>query len=146
MPGLDFRKVSIFTFPAQPSIHQHRVRLHPLHSYLEPVLPLPSMPFLSDPQPRILIAGTGIGGLSAALALYAAGFTNIYVFEASATLTTLGMGINVQPSAVLILCNLGLLPALRDIALETRKLNFYSRYGNPILLEPRGVGVGYKVP
>jgi 2-polyprenyl-6-methoxyphenol hydroxylase-like FAD-dependent oxidoreductase len=104
------------------------------------------MPFLSDPQPRILIAGAGIGGLSAALALHAAGFTDIHVFEASATLTTLGVGINVQPSAVLILRNLGLLPALRDVAVETRELNFYSRHGNPILSEPRGAGAGYEVP
>lgn len=65
------------------------------------------MPFLSDPQPRIIIAGAGIGGLSTALALHAAGFSDIHVFEASATLTTLGVGINVQPSAVLILRNLG---------------------------------------
>lgn len=104
------------------------------------------MPFLSDPQPCILIAGAGIGGLSAALALHAAGFTDIHVFEASATLTTLGVGINVQPSAVLILRNLGLLPALRDVAVETSELNFYSRHGNPILSEPRGAGAGYEVP
>lgn len=65
------------------------------------------MPFLSDPQPRIIIAGAGIGGLSTALALHAAGFSDIHVFEASSTLTTLGVGINVQPSAVLILRNLG---------------------------------------
>ncbi|KXX79362.1 3-hydroxybenzoate 6-hydroxylase [Madurella mycetomatis] len=104
------------------------------------------MPFLSDPQPRIIIAGAGIGGLSTALALHAAGFSDIHVFEASATLTTLGVGINLQPSAVLILRNLGLLPALRDMAIETRELNFYSRHGNPILSEPRGVSAGYEVP
>ncbi|KAM7215609.1 3-hydroxybenzoate 6-hydroxylase [Rhypophila decipiens] len=104
------------------------------------------MPFLSDPQPRILIVGAGIGGLATALALHASGFNDIHVFEASAVLTTLGVGINVQPSAGLILRNLGLLPALKDIAVETRELNYYSRHGNTIISEPRGACAGYAVP
>lgn len=103
------------------------------------------MPLLS-PQPKILIAGAGIGGLSTALSLHAAGFTDIHIFEASSHLTTLGVGINVQPSAVLILRNLGLLARLQDIGVETKELNFYSRHGNPILSEPRGVGAGYTTP
>ncbi|KAI0024283.1 hypothetical protein F4780DRAFT_655574 [Xylariomycetidae sp. FL0641] len=104
------------------------------------------MPFLSIPQPRILIAGAGVGGLATALSLHAAGFTDIHIFEATAKLTTLGVGINVQPSAVLILRNLGLLPALEDIGVETKELNFYNRHGNPILSEPRGRDAGYAVP
>ncbi|KAK8029934.1 hypothetical protein PG993_011225 [Apiospora rasikravindrae] len=104
------------------------------------------MPYLTTPQPRIIIAGAGIGGLTAALSLHAEGFTDIHVFEASAQLTTLGVGINVQPSAVLILRNLGLLPKLQDIGVETAELNFYSRHGHPILSEPRGAHAGYKVP
>ncbi|KAH6658325.1 hypothetical protein BKA67DRAFT_656524 [Truncatella angustata] len=103
------------------------------------------MPLL-NPQPRILIAGAGIGGLSTALSLHAAGLTDIHIFEASSQLTTLGVGINVQPSAVLILRNLGLLPKLHEIGVETQELNFYSRQGNPILSEPRGVGAGYAIP
>lgn len=74
------------------------------------------------------------------------GFTDIHVFEASSQLTTLGVGINVQPSAVLILRNLGLLPKLQDIGVETQELNFYSRHGHPILSEPRGAHAGYLVP
>ncbi|KAK7995329.1 hypothetical protein PG990_014102 [Apiospora arundinis] len=104
------------------------------------------MPYLTTPQPRIIIAGAGIGGLTAALSLHAEGFTDIHVFEASAQLTTLGVGINVQPSAVLILRNLGLLPKLQDIGVETKELNFYSRHGHPILSEPRGASAGYRVP
>ncbi|KAI1850370.1 hypothetical protein JX265_002268 [Neoarthrinium moseri] len=104
------------------------------------------MPFLTSPQPRILIAGAGIGGLSTALSLHAAGFVDIHIFEASSQLTTLGVGINVQPSAVLILRNLGLLPKLQETGIETQELNFYSRHGNTILSEPRGVGAGYVVP
>ncbi|KDN70395.1 putative monooxygenase [Colletotrichum sublineola] len=103
------------------------------------------MPFL-EPQPKILIAGAGIGGLTAALSLHAAGFTNIHLFEASSQLTTLGVGINVQPSAVLILRNLGLLKALEKTGIKTRELNFYNRHGHPILREPRGLDAGYAVP
>ncbi|KAK5048898.1 hypothetical protein LTR84_005318 [Exophiala bonariae] len=97
-------------------------------------------------QPRIIIAGAGIGGLSAALCLHAAGFTDVHIFEASSQLTTLGVGINVQPSAVLILRNLGLLPTLLETGITTKELNFYNRHGDIILSEPRGLDAGYDIP
>lgn len=103
------------------------------------------MPFLQA-QPKILIAGAGIGGLTTALALHAEGFTNIHIFEAASTLTTLGVGINVQPSAVLILRNLGLLEALEKTGIKTQELNFYNPHGDSILSEKRGLEAGYAVP
>ncbi|KAF2731441.1 FAD/NAD(P)-binding domain-containing protein [Polyplosphaeria fusca] len=103
------------------------------------------MPFLSS-QPKIVIVGAGIGGLTAALSLHAAGFTDLHIFEAASSLTTLGVGINVQPSAVLILRNLGLLEALENTAVKTKELNFYNRHGDAILSEPRGLDAGYAVP
>jgi 2-polyprenyl-6-methoxyphenol hydroxylase-like FAD-dependent oxidoreductase len=103
------------------------------------------MPYL-EKQPKILIAGAGIGGLVTALALHAAGFNDINIFEASSQLTTLGVGINVQPSAVLLLRNLGLLDALEKTAIKTGELNFYNRHVNLILSEPRGVRAGYLIP
>jgi 2-polyprenyl-6-methoxyphenol hydroxylase-like FAD-dependent oxidoreductase len=103
------------------------------------------MPYL-ETQPKIVIAGAGVGGLTAALALHAAGLTNIHIYEASHQLTTLGVGINVQPSAVLILRNLGLLEALDKTAIKTQELNFYNRHGDSILSEKRGVAAGYLVP
>ncbi|KAL1651964.1 hypothetical protein SLS58_000087 [Diplodia intermedia] len=104
--------------------------------------------FVTPPksQPTILIAGAGIGGLTTALHLHAAGYTDVHIFEASSTLSALGVGINVQPSAALILRNLGLQPALDGTAIRTAELNFYNRHGDAILSEPRGVDAGYTVP
>ncbi|KAM3414419.1 hypothetical protein BST61_g11057 [Cercospora zeina] len=97
-------------------------------------------------DPAIKIVGAGVGGLATALQLHAHGFRNIDLYEASTQLLSLGVGINVQPSAVLILRNLGLLPALEHTGVETKELNYYDRFGNPILSEPRGKYAGYKVP
>jgi 2-polyprenyl-6-methoxyphenol hydroxylase-like FAD-dependent oxidoreductase len=104
------------------------------------------MPFLTSNGPSIIIVGAGIGGLTTALHLHANGFKNIHVFEAAPTLTTLGVGINVQPHAVLILRDLGLLPAMESIGIKTKELNFYNRHGDSILSEPRGLDAGYKIP
>jgi 2-polyprenyl-6-methoxyphenol hydroxylase-like FAD-dependent oxidoreductase len=104
------------------------------------------MPFLTSNGPSIISVGAGIGGLTTALHLHAHGFKNIHVFEAAPTLTTLGVGINVQPHAVLILRNLGLLPALESIGVKTKELNFYNRHGDEIVREPRGIDAGYMVP
>ena len=100
----------------------------------------------SSQSPSIIIAGAGIGGLCCALHLHAYGFKDIHIFEASSTLSTLGVGINVQPSAILILRDLGLLPALTSTGIKTGELNYYNKFGNSIISEPRGINAGYVVP
>ena len=60
---------------------------------------------------KIVIAGAGIGGLTAAMCLHRAGF-DVEVFEAVSELRPLGVGINIQAGAVRILADLGLEPAL----------------------------------
>jgi 2-polyprenyl-6-methoxyphenol hydroxylase-like FAD-dependent oxidoreductase len=95
---------------------------------------------------KIIVIGAGVGGLVAALQLHAHGFTNIHIFEAVCRLRTLGVGINIQPSAVLILQNLGLLEALDKTGIKTKDLNYYNRFGDPIISEKRGVEAGYAVP
>ena len=47
----------------------------------------------------ILIAGGGIGGLTAALSLHAAGMTNVVVFEAAPSIEPVGVGKNLPPHA-----------------------------------------------
>ncbi len=93
----------------------------------------------------ILIAGGGIGGLTAALALHAKGH-RVTVCEATPELKPLGVGINLLPHAVAVLDTLGLLPALRAMAVETSALVFANRHGQEIYRDPRGIAGGYSHP
>lgn len=97
-------------------------------------------------NPCVTIIGAGIGGLVAALQLHAEGITNIHIFEASSQIKALGVGINIQPHAILILRNLGLLPALAHTGLQPKELNYYNRHGDAIISDPRGLSAGYAVP
>ncbi|WP_397534043.1 flavin-dependent oxidoreductase [Roseateles sp.] len=98
-----------------------------------------------DKPLNILIAGGGIGGLTAALALHAKGH-RVTVCEATAELKPLGVGINLLPHAVAVLDTLGLLPALRAMAVETSALVFANRHGQEIYRDPRGLDGGYSHP
>src|SRR5689334_18968560 len=63
----------------------------------------------------ILIAGGGIGGLAAALALSQRGF-DCEVLEQSATFGEIGAGIQIGPNAFQIFRRLGLEDAINDVA------------------------------
>ena len=95
--------------------------------------------------PRICIAGAGIGGLSAALALHARGLTAT-VLERSADPRPLGLGLNLLPHAVRELAALGLGPALADIAIAPHSIGFFDAQGTLLHREPRGVDGGYGHP
>ncbi len=94
---------------------------------------------------KIAIAGAGIGGLSAALALHARGF-DVTVFEAAPQIGPLGVGINLLPHAVGVLSGLGLGDALAATAIETKELVFMNRFGREILTDARGIAAGYAHP
>jgi salicylate hydroxylase len=66
---------------------------------------------------RILIAGAGIGGLTAALALLRRGF-DVDLFEQADELRELGAGIQLGPNGSRILLSLGLGPAMREVVAE----------------------------
>lgn len=53
------------------------------------------------------VIGAGIGGLTAALSLLAAGF-EVYVYEQASTLGEVGAGVRVSPNASRVLHHLGL--------------------------------------
>lgn len=94
---------------------------------------------------EVIILGAGIGGLSAALSLHAAGI-RCRVFEATAQIRPLGVGINVLPHAVKELEDLGLLAALEANGVLTREVVYVSRRGEAIWTEPRGRFAGYRWP
>ncbi len=94
---------------------------------------------------EVIIAGGGIGGMTAALCLHRAGVRTT-VFESTAEIKELGVGINLLPHAVRELTELGLQPALADTAIKTNELIYHTQYGRPIWREPRGLAGGYKWP
>ena len=94
---------------------------------------------------KIVIAGAGIGGLTAAMCLHRAGF-DVHVYEAVSELKPLGVGINIQAGAVRILSDLGLEPALAATGIETRELRYANRHGQTIWADPRGRHAGLPWP
>jgi 2-polyprenyl-6-methoxyphenol hydroxylase-like FAD-dependent oxidoreductase len=94
---------------------------------------------------RAIIIGGGIGGLTTALALHAAGI-GAEVFEAAAEVRPLGVGINLQPHAVRELTELGLGEALAAAGVATREFVYANRFGQEIWAEPRGLAAGYRWP
>src|SRR6201994_112224 len=93
----------------------------------------------------VLIAGGGIGGLTLALSLHQIGVP-AKVFESVPELKPLGVGINVLPHAVRELIELGLYERLDAAAVATGELAYFSKRGQPIWSEPRGLEAGYKWP
>lgn len=94
---------------------------------------------------KISIIGGGIGGLTLALMLKARGMA-VQVFESAAQVRPLGVGINVQPSAIVELAALGLLPQLDALGVRTAEVCYFNRHGQRIWSEPRGLAAGYRVP
>jgi 2-polyprenyl-6-methoxyphenol hydroxylase-like FAD-dependent oxidoreductase len=95
---------------------------------------------------QVAIAGGGIGGMTLALALHDAGITNVDVFESAAAVKALGVGINVLPHAVRELTELGLRDDLAAVGIPTAELVYYSRHGQRIWGEARGLAAGYHWP
>ena len=100
---------------------------------------------MTAPRTDVLIVGGGVGGLALALSLHQAGISS-RVFEAVPAILPLGVGINLLPHAMRELSELGLQDALAARAIETRELAFYSRHGQFIYKEPRGLFAGYDWP
>ena len=93
----------------------------------------------------VMVIGGGIGGLTAALSLHAAGI-EVRVYESVGDIRRFGVGINLQPNAVRELIELGLGGALAATAIETAELGYYNRHGQLIWSEPRGLAAGYAWP
>lgn len=70
----------------------------------------------------IVVAGAGIGGLTAALCLARAG-RKVLVLERAPAIEEVGAGLQISPNAGRVLDGLGLAPALESVALEPEAFN-----------------------
>lgn len=86
----------------------------------------------------VIIAGAGIGGLTAALALAQKGFP-VILAEKAAWLEEVGAGIQLSPNATRVLAALGVLDAVRSLAFEPQELTIRSaRHGRKLAHVPLG--------
>lgn len=69
---------------------------------------------------RIAVVGAGIGGLTTALCLAAAGFSDVAIYERSSVLHEVGAGVQISPNGARILHRLGLGDALGSVAVRPR--------------------------
>ncbi|MBO9624955.1 MAG: flavin-dependent oxidoreductase [Microbacterium sp.] len=95
---------------------------------------------------RIVIAGAGIAGLAAAVSLHEAGVTDVAVYERSASIRGLGVGINLLPHALRELTELGVADTVAALGVAPRTLAYFNRFGQAIWSEPRGLDAGYRWP
>lgn len=93
----------------------------------------------------VIIVGGGIAGLTLALSLDQAGIAS-RVYEAVANPAPLGVGINLQSTAVRELTELGLADALARTGIATQALAYFNKHGQLIRREPRGLVAGYRWP
>ena len=94
---------------------------------------------------EVILVGGGIGGLTAALALHAAGI-RCRIFEAAPAIKPVGVGINLLPHATKELAALGLEDALASAAVTTTDATFFNRFGQLVYREPLGRHAGFDWP
>lgn len=91
-----------------------------------------------DRSRTILIAGAGVGGLTAALALARSG-QQVVVLEAAQQLTDAGAGIQLAPNAMRVLASLGLADDLQSRAVAPAAIRIlHGRSGREIVRIPLG--------
>jgi salicylate hydroxylase len=92
----------------------------------------------------IVVAGAGIGGLTASLALAAQGF-RVVVLEKAERLEEAGAGLQLSPNASRILVDLGLQPRLAARAVTPDAISIMSaRAGGEIARLPLGEAAGFR--
>ncbi len=91
---------------------------------------------------KVAIVGGGIGGMTLALSLHDADIDDVEVYESASAVKELGVGINVLPHAVRELTELGLLDDLAAVGIPTAEYVLYSKRGQRIWGEPRGLAAG----
>jgi 5-methylphenazine-1-carboxylate 1-monooxygenase len=98
-----------------------------------------------NPAMNVIIVGGGIAGLAMALSLHQAGI-RARVYEAAEEVRPLGVGINLQPTAVRELTELGLAEQLGHAGIAINVLSLFNKHGQLICSEQRGLSAGYRWP
>ncbi|SHG13521.1 flavin-dependent oxidoreductase [Bradyrhizobium erythrophlei] len=93
----------------------------------------------------VIIVGAGIGGLTLGLLLHGRGIP-CRIFESTAEIKAVGVGINLLPHATTELAALGLEADLARVAIATADATFFNRFGQLIYQEPLGLAAGYEHP
>jgi 2-polyprenyl-6-methoxyphenol hydroxylase-like FAD-dependent oxidoreductase len=93
----------------------------------------------------VIIVGAGIGGLVTALSLHASGIP-CEVYESVPHIKPLGVGINLLPHATRELDALGALDVLVAQSVQPTTLRYFTRRGQQIWSEARGLAAGYHWP
>ncbi|MFE3253420.1 FAD-dependent monooxygenase [Streptomyces sp. NPDC059209] len=93
----------------------------------------------------VLIAGGGIGGLTAALSLHTAGIDAV-VLERARHIEPLGVGMNLLSHGVRELTELGLGDDLAALGVATAEHVYCDSSGDQLFAEPRGLDQGYRWP
>ena len=103
------------------------------------------MPLTPSSSAEVLIVGGGNGGLTLALELHRLGIA-CRVYESAPEIKAVGVGVNLLPHATKVMGELGLVPALERVAVETAEAAFFNRFGQLIYREPLGRRAGYEWP
>src|SRR5262245_62929850 len=98
----------------QSLICMWRARLSARCLYLPPPKPALGIPTMAQPR-HVIIAGAGIAGLTAALALARAGI-RVTVYEQTGKLEETGAGVQLSPNGSRVLIALGLRERLESVA------------------------------
>ena len=91
---------------------------------------------------KILIAGAGIGGLTAGLCLQAKGH-DVHLFEGASALGEIGAGLQLGANAVRVLDALGLREALEAVAVKPEAVH-YRRFDTGEVLQTTALGKSYE--